>query len=236
MATELYEPRMADNSAALKPALTIEKKARRKMPSREEYESIVGYELWQDWYFSYYLKSSRWKKVIEPRILQRDKGLCVRCSGSADRVHHRSYEYGVIVGEADDQLASICEGCHNVIHYDDTGKRRSKDDCESFLLQKDSRNDFPPPKVDARRGIFQQGHPPGWDRMNAVQRASWRRLLGRQWAYRKIRGRSPAVVTANVIFFEMPRLQRSGDWAVGHQLQENAFIRVRGPTPSPAPP
>jgi hypothetical protein len=121
-----------------------------------------------------YRKSWLWRKVTR-RIRKRDEDRCFRCRGDAGgaggpvHVHHRSYTPTVLAGLADEYLVCLCEGCHNIIHFDDYGQRRTDEETERVLLQRDTRSDFPEPKVDLRRR-FQD--PSGWERMTAVQRVA----------------------------------------------------------------
>ena len=117
-----------------------------------------------------YLKSPLWRK-IKRRVLKRDGNSCLRCGGKATRVHHRSYADEVLAGNNDAQLASICEGCHNFIHFDDNGYKRSPEESDRFLLTRDESRDFPTPQIDLR--LRWRKDPPGWDRMTAVQKQAW---------------------------------------------------------------
>jgi hypothetical protein len=74
-------------------------------------------------------------------------------------------------GEDDSRLAAICEGCHAIIHYEDSGNKRSVDETDQLLLGK-AGTDFPTPKVDLRKVEIQ---PAEWKRMSAVQRAAYSR-------------------------------------------------------------
>jgi hypothetical protein len=104
--------------------------------------------------------------------MKRDGKMCCRCGGKATSVHHRSYADEVKLGNDDDQLASICAGCHTVIHYDDSGTKRSAEESDRILLERDESVDFPLPKVDLRR-TKRQEYPIEWERMTAVQRRAW---------------------------------------------------------------
>ncbi len=141
--------------------------------------------------YSTYLRRKLWR-TIRNRIWERDGKICCRCGGAADAVHHRSYEDDVMLGNDDSQLASICEGCHTVIHFDDNGNRRTAEETDKMLLERTVAADFPIPKVDLRRKRHIE--PGGWHRMSAVQRNAWRceynklraiRLMQRSEASRK---------------------------------------------------
>ena len=152
--------------------------------AKSEIPLFESKEKWNAWYNNY-RKRKLWKKIIKPRILERDSHCCLRCGGRADRVHHRSYTDDVMKGKADDKLASICEGCHNVIHFSDSGNRRNQDDWDGILAQRDERTDFPPPVIGARKSY--QKKPDNWDRMNALQRDGWYNACNRQLAVRNSR-------------------------------------------------
>ncbi len=128
-----------------------------------------------DWYTHVYLKSKEWGK-IRRRILKRDGKLCRRCGGKASQVHHRSYAEEVMQGKDDEQLASLCEGCHNVIGFDEAGNKRNSEQSDRLLLQRYEGVGFPTPKVDLRRGANERKQRPSqWDRMSAVERDAWTR-------------------------------------------------------------
>ncbi|SAL06722.1 hypothetical protein AWB78_08211 [Caballeronia calidae] len=136
-------------------------------------------------YSSYanYLSRALWKK-IKKRVLVRDDHTCQRCFGSASVVHHRSYSEAVLKGEDDSQLASLCEGCHHVIEFDDDGSRRTDREKDEVLATKCLRVDFPAVKVDLRRKW--PVLPTRWKRMNWWQRTGWiseheYQRIGRTW-------------------------------------------------------
>ena len=119
-----------------------------------------------------YRASNLWKR-IKRRILKRDSDLCKCCGGKATIVHHRSYALQVLEGKDDEQLASICEGCHDFIHWDDSHAWRPMKECEKFLQRGRHSTDFPVPTVDLRKKSPQ--YPLEWPRMSAVQRCAWNR-------------------------------------------------------------
>jgi hypothetical protein len=131
-----------------------------------------------EWYTGVYLKSKQWQK-IKKRVTKRDGKFCRRCGGQANAIHHRSYADEVMMGNDDDQLASICEGCHTFIHYDDVGNKRSMEETDRLLLLRDESKAFPAPKVDLR--TKRPEHPAQWKRMSAVQRTAWNREHERLW-------------------------------------------------------
>lgn len=118
-----------------------------------------------------FLRSPQWRKDRK-RIRKRDGGFCCRCGGRATLVHHRSYADEVLLGHDDDKLVSLCEGCHTVIHFDESGKKRSDEETDRILMQRDETADFPPPKIDWRRTLHPL-LPPEWPRMTAIQRMGW---------------------------------------------------------------
>jgi len=122
-----------------------------------------------DRYRSEYLNSSLWRNEIRPRVLERDRNICRRCGGKATEVHHRSYATEVMEGNDDDQLVSVCPGCHNVIDIDDDGNKRSMLERDRVLLKKYEDNGLP--KIDLRKKLG--NHPDGWKRMSAVQQVAW---------------------------------------------------------------
>jgi hypothetical protein len=56
-------------------------------------------------------------------VLKRDGG-CAGVAGKATIVH-RSYGSGVMAGNNDEQLVSVCDGCQSVIHFDGSGAKRA---------------------------------------------------------------------------------------------------------------
>lgn len=119
-----------------------------------------------------YLKSKLWRR-IRSRILKRDSHACKRCGGKATAVHHRSYDVEVLRGNKDDQLVSVCEGCHTFIEFDDHGNERTNQDSERLLNAHDP-TAFPEPtltRVGPRKRMVLS--PSEWRRMSDVQRARW---------------------------------------------------------------
>lgn len=132
--------------------------------------------------YAAYLASPLWKG-IRRRIFRNQNRVCVRCDGRADDVHHRNYSLAVMRGDGDndDQLASICEGCHAVVHRDDAGCERLMDEWDAILFEKDVNTDFPSVKIDRRRSRWKQEHPAEWSRMSAVRRLGWNNERDRQF-------------------------------------------------------
>ncbi len=154
---------------------------------------------WHDWYNNVYLKTKHWAK-IRRRIIKRDGKVCRRCGGrcggSAAAIHHRSYSDRVMQGLDDEQLVLLCDGCHTVIHFDESGNKRSPEETDRLLLAKDESEAVPPVKVDLRKRWPTQ--PVEWKRMTALQRALWEQEYRRQWFIGKVKRKNdPAVTEAN---------------------------------------
>ena len=77
-----------------------------------------------EWYNEVYLKSDLWR-TIRSRVLKRDQHRCLGCGNPTGMVHHASYLKKVLDGMDDDFLISICDTCHNHLHFDKDGKKRS---------------------------------------------------------------------------------------------------------------
>src|SRR6185437_11126711 len=105
----------------------------------------------------------------------------LRCGGEARVVHHRSYEDEVKLGNNDTKLASVCEGCHRIIHFDESGKQRPINDWDSVLFEQDKRTNFPEVRIDRRRNRYRQVHPDEWPRMTDRQRSAWKSECQRQF-------------------------------------------------------
>jgi hypothetical protein len=133
----------------------------------------------KDNYHSHYLKSKLWRR-IKRRILKRDNHICFRCKGEAKEVHHKSYLPSVLRGERDDQLVSLCRGCHEYIHTE--GNRIfSSEDVEKRLnapfVPKEV--ELMPQVIQTKRGPrkrhqFVFDTPPEWETMSAIERKSYR--------------------------------------------------------------
>jgi hypothetical protein len=117
-----------------------------------------------------YRRSDLWKS-IRTRILNRDGQRCVRCSGRAKLVHHMDYTIEILKGMNDNQLVSICDGCHTVLHIDESGNKRPYSEWQRIL---DTKQDVSPVfeiTVDLRRK--NKLEPSDWKRMSARWRQSW---------------------------------------------------------------
>jgi len=86
---------------------------------------------WHDWY-KWYLLGPRWAQIRQ-RVMNRDEGYCVLCDSAADCVHHRSYGILVLEGYDDDELFSLCNECHDAIHINNTGGKRTSAQARSVL-------------------------------------------------------------------------------------------------------
>ena len=120
-------------------------------------------------YNQQYLKSARWRK-IKKRILERDQNVCQCCGGHGNYVHHRSYSRETLVGEDDAMLVTVCAGCHNLIHFDDNGTKRSVEATDKAFLAGQRQTDIPVIDLDLRRRFRL---PANYERMTAVQRNLW---------------------------------------------------------------
>lgn len=152
-----------------------------KNPTQEEIKKILDdlrnnpivndkNDVMQMDYNTEYLSSKIWGK-IKRRILKRDKKICFLCGGSGSIVHHKSYEREVLEGNADHMLITVCDGCHNIIHFNENGSKRSAEDQEIILSTKQLQIEIPEPKIDLRRRSPIK--PPEWPRMTAIQRTLW---------------------------------------------------------------
>ena len=98
-----------------------------------------------------------------------------------------------MAGNDDEKLASLCEGCHNLVHFDDAGRKLPADDTDRLLLTRDESTTHPVPEVDLR--LKWRKDPLGWDRMSAVQRAAWHQEYVRLRCLNWLRvGKSPEAV------------------------------------------
>lgn len=121
-------------------------------------------------YHGQYLKSRLWRR-IKKRVLERDNHRCRSCGGPGIYVHHRSYERDVLEGRHDEMLATVCDGCHNIIHFRDDGTARPQDEWDAQLLPGQRQTDIPEPRVDLRQRIPER--PVNWHRLTAVQKDLW---------------------------------------------------------------
>lgn len=139
--------------------------------------SELGYSSYEN-----YRSSALWKR-IRSRVLDRDDHTCLRCFGQAEVVHHRTYSRAVLVGDDDEALVSLCDGCHHVVEFDDSGVRREHEDREIVLAMPSMQIDYPPVRVDLR--LRNVNHPLEWDRMNWWQRTGWSHAYEHQRITRK---------------------------------------------------
>ncbi|TAM36941.1 MAG: HNH endonuclease [Burkholderiaceae bacterium] len=127
-----------------------------------------------------YLKSALWRR-IKKRVLERDKKTCQCCGGRGNVVHHRSYERDVMEGHNDAMLATVCNGCHDIIHFTDAGEGRSAAEADAVFVAGQRQTDIPPVgKIDLRSPTI--NYPGGIKRVTSLQfglfltafRAAWR--------------------------------------------------------------
>jgi hypothetical protein len=135
--------------------------------------------------YAHYRSSTTWKK-IRRRVLERDDRKCAKCGGKASLVHHRTYTVPVLRGECDEQLISLCEGCHTVIHTNEDGNKRSYSVWNDVLSQRDHNAEIPMVSVDLRRRLSKQTRPAGWDRMSAFRRTQWENECQKQIFLRRL--------------------------------------------------
>jgi hypothetical protein len=200
-----------------------------------------------------YRRRKLWLTIRE-RIWERDGHRCVRCSGKATIVHHRTYDPEVMAGRADEGLVSLCDGCHTVVHYNEVGEWRSWEEAEKILATFDGNALFPEPVVDLR--LRNTPRPAEWERMSALQRSGWiRRAHEIRTSKRKIRSKhNPTVAhyptsdaaekAAHAILDTHPQLKGRfrDNWQVlylalmsqGHQLYGNGTTITSGIKPEKA--
>ena len=78
-----------------------------------------------------YLASDLWS-VIRARVMERDGHKCYACHRPCRCVHHITYGIEVLLGNRDDQLISLCGGCHKYIEF--IGDRKLS--CANTILEK----------------------------------------------------------------------------------------------------
>jgi hypothetical protein len=84
--------------------------------------------------YNHYRKSSLWRD-IRKRILERDERTCRCCwIARAKQVHHRTYSDDVMRGKNDAELHSVCQPCHELIHYAGDRWRESLEERDSILF------------------------------------------------------------------------------------------------------
>jgi hypothetical protein len=122
-----------------------------------------------------YLSSDLWKDLSRATLKRKSK-ICARCGGKANQVHHRSYSLEVLKGDRgdiDEQLVSVCGGCHNIIHYNEYGVDRFVDEWDAVLMSKEAKEG--PSAATASKGLdeFNRKRPSGWKRMTAIEQKAW---------------------------------------------------------------
>jgi hypothetical protein len=158
--------------------------------------------------YRHYKNRALWRK-IRNRVLARDDHTCIRCNGRADEVHPRSYDETVILGRQDEQLVSVCNGCHFVIHFDSKFNRRPEEEQERILYEKDFAIAIPLMKdVDFRRKRPQL--PPEARSWNWWQRERWMTHIEMLWRSK------PSVV------------DRFGDVSANFYRKRAVMIETRG--------
>lgn len=135
--------------------------------------------------YAHYRSSAVWR-TIRRRVWDRDNRTCVKCDGKARLVHHKTYSLAILRGESDDQLVSLCEGCHAVIHTNEDGSKRPYGGWNDVLSQRDENVEIPRVRVDLRRKLSAQIRPKGWDRMSAFRRTQWEKECQKKIFLRKL--------------------------------------------------
>lgn len=216
------EIRLSNSIQAAATARTLEELAAEPKANRDDSVPLSRSVLADDPLalpYDEYRRTRLWRR-IRKRILKRDERLCRRCGGSATLVHHRSYADEVLSGNDDGQLISLCEGCHTIIHFDDAGNKRSEEETDHLLTQRDESAEFPSPKIDLRRSVHRQ-RPAGWPRMTAIQRNAWDREYERQKVIRWGRlGKNPVAIRTILRGYGMD--DAAIDAAISHKTKSKA--------------
>ncbi|MBI2254749.1 MAG: hypothetical protein HYU58_09035 [Proteobacteria bacterium] len=145
--------------------------------------------------YELYRRRKIWKNLRDA-VLDRDGGKCVRCQGDADYVHHRSYSREVMEGKCLEGLVSICEGCHDYIHFAENGVWRDPRLTEKLLQDTEATTSYVSPK-NVRE--FHTERPDNWPRYSAMQKAIWRAELAAAQAARWAQQASLKEVTYDTI-------------------------------------
>ncbi|MGH9922079.1 MAG: hypothetical protein ACRD38_04955 [Nitrososphaerales archaeon] len=78
---------------------------------------VLAYELsWRTKDDKKFLQSSKWKKEIRPRILDRDNNTCQYCGHRSDKQMQVNHIDGNPKNNSDDNLETICDWCHKIMH------------------------------------------------------------------------------------------------------------------------
>jgi len=86
------------------------------------------------------------------------------------------YDQPVLDGHAD-EFFTVCDGCHDLFHTTDDGKRRPQDEWDAIIAQPKSEM-FPEPVVPQTNGLIPLvAKPDSWSRMTAKQQAGWVRSV-----------------------------------------------------------
>jgi 5-methylcytosine-specific restriction endonuclease McrA len=114
-----------------------------------------------------YRKTKLWK-TIKCRVMIRDNHHCQRCGGAAELIHHICYDDLVMLGQDDSKLIALCSGCHELVHYKNTGEKRNS--AEQITALTDMELNEKMPKVDLR---LSRRQPKMWSRLTSVQKREW---------------------------------------------------------------
>ncbi|WP_181522882.1 hypothetical protein, partial [Pseudomonas aeruginosa] len=80
----------------------------------------------------------------------------------------------------------VCVGCHDVIHLDDFGNRRTAEEEARVLSESKTDICFPAPKYDLRKDD-KHNYLAEFRRMSAVERDAWARKYDRQRCLRPLK-------------------------------------------------
>jgi hypothetical protein len=106
------------------PKATTAKNRKRKKPKKRAQEVRVRFfaelkqakETKSDRFYQDYLESAEWA-ALRIRIMTRDKFTCVACGNKSSCVHHRSYDRATMAGQRLHKLVSLCNECHQHVHF-----------------------------------------------------------------------------------------------------------------------
>ncbi|MBI5436423.1 MAG: hypothetical protein HY937_04880 [Nitrosomonadales bacterium] len=85
---------------------------------REGFESITQLP------YEKYLRSTLWLAIRE-WVIERDRGICTICEGTAAEVHHHDYDESTMWGDQPDSLTALCARCHQLVEFDELDRKRN---------------------------------------------------------------------------------------------------------------
>ena len=133
-------------------------------------------------YQTQYLRTKLWRE-IKQRVLTRDNHVCQSCGGKGNYVHHLAYSRDVLEGSADHLLATVCSGCHDLIHFDEHGRSRDLQEVNRILSKGIKQTDIPEPTINLNR-IMPLEVPEQWRRMTSLQQELWHKRAQEIWRER----------------------------------------------------